>query len=288
MQDVANGKRTHLKNPDNYTDVYYTICEIWKKEIPEIWEAFKVNFAKLKGEGEVLKSNEDYMEDEYFNHLSNSETDEEIPEKSQRFREREGKLEEIKTNKMSMFEVTSGIQRLLAEGKTAREKKETEEMAKQNLPPLKMKPPPCLHPSVTVKEPDGKIDKGKVAKNTYVEQGINSENFENPKNNEVKKTDEKNQGKIEEKPVSVTIVQTDGPTDLSSDDESTGLADNERDITKIKSIKPKIKPKKRSNTPRNTPETSEKRDDTPQSPGIEKGKIQLEKEPPIILEGKKC
>ncbi|KAG5889712.1 hypothetical protein JTB14_029741 [Gonioctena quinquepunctata] len=188
---------------------------------------------------------------------------------------------------MSMPEVVSGIHRLLAEGKTAeekiaaeKEKKDKKEKAKQNLPPLKMKPPPCLYPSVTVKELDGKIDKEKVAKNTNVEQG---KNLENPKNNEVKKIDEENQGKNEEKPVSVTIVQTDGPTDLSRDDESIGLADNERDITKIKSIKPKIKRKKPSNSPRNTPETSEKREDTPQSPGIEKGKIQSEKEPPPQL-----
>ncbi|KAG5861885.1 hypothetical protein JTB14_000581 [Gonioctena quinquepunctata] len=225
------------------------------------------------------------MEDEYFNHLSNSETDEEIPEKSQKFRETEEKLEEIKTNKMSMPEVISGIHRLLAEGKTTKEKiaKEKKEITKQNLPCLKIKPP-SLHP--TVKEPDGKVDKEKAAKNTKFEQGKNSKN---PKNDKMIKTDEEHQGENKEKSVFASIAQTDGPTDLSSDDESIGLADNKGDITKTKIIKPKIKRKKISNTPTNTPETSEKRDDTPQSPGTKKGKIQTEKEPPppIILEGKK-
>ncbi|KAG5891629.1 hypothetical protein JTB14_037141 [Gonioctena quinquepunctata] len=262
MQDVANGKRTHPRDPDKYTDVYYAICQIWKKEIPEIWETYKVNVAKL---GKVHRSNKNYMEDEYFNHLSNSETDEEIPEKSQKFRETEEKLEEIKTNKMSMPEVISGIHRLLAEGKSTEEKiaKEKKEIAKQNLPCLKIKPPPSRY--LTVREPDGKVDKEKAAKNMKFEQGENKE-----------------------KPVFANIVQTDGPTDLSSDDESIGLADK-GDITKTKIIKPKIKRKKISSTPINTPETSEKRDATPQSPGTKKGKIQTEKEtpPPIILEGKK-
>ncbi|KAG5863282.1 hypothetical protein JTB14_006639 [Gonioctena quinquepunctata] len=282
MQDVANGKRTHPRDPDEYTDVYYAICQIWKKEIPEIWETYKVNVAKL---GKVYKSNENYMEDEYFNHLPNSETDEEIPEKSQKFRETEEKLGEIKTNKMSMPEVISGIHRLLAEGKAAKENiaKEEKEITKQNLPCLKIKPLPSLY--LTVKEPDGKVDKEKAAKNTKFDQGKNSKN---PKNDKTIKTDEEHQGKNKVKHVFANIVQTDGPTDLSSDDESIGLADK-GDITKIKIIKPKIKRKKISSTPINTPETSEKRDDTPQSPGTKKGKIQTEKEPPppIILEGKK-
>ncbi|KAG5865893.1 hypothetical protein JTB14_030847 [Gonioctena quinquepunctata] len=224
------------------------------------------------------------MEDEYFNHLSNSETDEEIPGKSQKFRETEEKLEEIKTNKMSMPEVISGIHRLLAEGETKEKTtKEKKEITKQNLPRLKIKPPPSLY--LTVKEPDGKVDKEKAAKNTKFEQG---ENSKNPKNDKTIKTEEEHQRENKEKHVFANIVQTDGPTDLSSDDESIRLADK-GDITKIKIIKPKIKRKKRSSTPINTPETSEKRDDTPQSPGTKKGKIQIEKEPPppIILEGNK-
>ncbi|KAG5861886.1 hypothetical protein JTB14_000582 [Gonioctena quinquepunctata] len=41
MQDVANGKRTHQRDPDKYTDVYYAICRIWKEEIPKFGKHIK-------------------------------------------------------------------------------------------------------------------------------------------------------------------------------------------------------------------------------------------------------
>ncbi|KAG5862472.1 hypothetical protein JTB14_024710 [Gonioctena quinquepunctata] len=162
MQDIANGETIYLKNPDKYTDVCYTICEIWKKEIPEIWGTYEVNVAKLS---ELNRNDEDCMEDEYFNHLSNSET----PGESQKFSEAEGKLEELR----STIGVIDNIEKQRTEENIA-EKKITENdnkksdkkkvEAKRNLPPLNIKPPPCLYPSVTVKGPAGMIDKDRVAK----------------------------------------------------------------------------------------------------------------------------